>query len=175
MRRVTEEEIIQSNVRVYIHIAHALARGYTDLFYVNMDTDEFIEFHTEDERGVLNEARRGLDFFESCEREAKLYVHQDDQATFVKAMNRQFLEEALDGNKVYIQLRVPLTALKEIGTPPRLVKHTVLVFGVEFDKLIGVHIDIVQIRVTPGQSMGDVNINPKVALNDFFLCYPSHY
>ena len=101
MRRITEEEIIQSNFRVYIHIAHALARGYTDLFYVNMDTDEFIEFHTEDERGVLNEARRGLDFFESCEREAKLYVHQDDQATFVKAMNRQFLEEALDGNKVY--------------------------------------------------------------------------
>ena len=62
MRRITEEEIIQSNVRVYIHIAHALARGYTDLFYVNMDTDEFIEFHTEDERGVLNEARRGSDF-----------------------------------------------------------------------------------------------------------------
>lgn len=101
MRRITEEEIIQSNVRVYIHIAHALARGYTDLFYVNMDTEEYIEFHTEDERGVLNEARRGLDFFESCEREAKLYVHQDDQAAFVKAMNRRFLEEALAGNKVY--------------------------------------------------------------------------
>ena len=47
---------------VYQHIAHALARGYTDLYYVNMDTDEFIEFHTDDEHGVLAEVRRGADF-----------------------------------------------------------------------------------------------------------------
>ena len=90
-----------STATIYNHVAHALARGYTDLFYVNMDTDEFIEFHTDDERGVLNEARRGSDFFEGCERDAKLYVHQEDQAAFIKAMNRQFLEEALAGNKVF--------------------------------------------------------------------------
>ena len=87
--------------RVYTHIAHALARGYTDLYYVNMGTDEFIEFHTDDERGVLNEARRGDDFFEGCERDAKLFVHADDQAAFVQAMNRDFLEDALAGNKVF--------------------------------------------------------------------------
>jgi diguanylate cyclase (GGDEF)-like protein len=90
-----------STAVIYNHVAHALARGYTDLFYVNMDTDEFIEFHTDDERGVLNEARRGSDFFEGCERDAKLYVHQEDQAAFVKTMNRQFLEETLTGNKVF--------------------------------------------------------------------------
>ena len=101
MKQIPEVETIQDDVRTYIHIAHALARAYTDLFYVNMDTEEFIEFHTEDEYGVLNEARRGSDFFGSCKREAKLYVHRDDQADFVKAMNRQFLEEALAGNKVY--------------------------------------------------------------------------
>ena len=90
-----------STAVIYNHVAHALARGYTDLFYVNMDTDEFIEFHTDDERGVLNEARRGTEFFEECKREAKLYVHQEDQAAFVKAMNRRFLEEILTGNKVF--------------------------------------------------------------------------
>ena len=90
-----------STAVIYNHVAHALARGYTDLFYVNMDTDEFIEFHTDDERGVLNEARRGTEFFEECKREAKLYVHQEDQAAFVKAMNRRFLEETLTGNKVF--------------------------------------------------------------------------
>ena len=93
--------MIRNNIRTYIHIAHALARAYMDLFYVNMDTGEYIEFHTEEEYGVLTEARRGSDFFESCKREAKLYVHQDDQAAFIQAMNRQFLEEALAGNRVY--------------------------------------------------------------------------
>jgi len=86
---------------MYTHIALSLARGCTDLYYVNMDTDEFIEFHTDDDYGVLTEARVGTDFFEGCERDAKLYVHQDDQAAFVEAMNRDFLEQALDQAKVF--------------------------------------------------------------------------
>ncbi len=86
---------------MFTHIALSLARGYTDLYYVNMDTDEFIEFHTDDENGVLSEARRGADFFEGCERDAKYFVHPDDQAAFVQAMNRRFLEEALGRSKVF--------------------------------------------------------------------------
>jgi len=106
--------------RIYTHIAHALARGYTDLYYVNMDTDELIEFHTDDERGVLTEARRGTDFFEGCERDVKLFVHPEDQDAFVRAMNREYLSKALDqsgvfemtyrrikdGRTFYVQMRV---------------------------------------------------------------------
>ena len=101
--------MMRNDVRTYIHIVHALARAYMDLFYVNMDTGEYIEFHTEEEYGVLTEARRGSDFFESCKRKPKLYVHQDDQAAFIQAMNRQFLEEALAGNRVY---ELPTAELK---------------------------------------------------------------
>lgn len=90
-----------SNVVVYTHLARALARGYTDLFYVNTETEEYIEFHTDDESGVLSEARRGKDFFAECAIEAKPYVHKDDQVAFVHAMNHDFLEEALRDNKVF--------------------------------------------------------------------------
>lgn len=107
------DEKAWSSDRVYMHIAHALARGYTDLYYVNIDTDEFIEFHTDDEHGVLNEVRRGSDFFEGCERDAKLFVHQDDQEAFVQAMNREFLAEALAGNKVF-----ELTYRRILGESP---------------------------------------------------------
>lgn len=86
---------------VSAHIAMSLARGYTDLFYVNMDTDEYIEYHTDDESGVLTEARRGPDFFESCKREVKLFVHPEDNDVFIKAMNRQFLTETLARNPVF--------------------------------------------------------------------------
>ena len=86
---------------IYNHIAHALARGYTDLFYVNMDTNELIEFHTDDEHGVLSEVRHSADFFEGCERDAKTGVHPDDQEKFIQAMNRDFLKKALEGNKVF--------------------------------------------------------------------------
>ncbi|MGX8704772.1 MAG: PAS domain-containing protein, partial [bacterium] len=80
---------------LYNHLAHALARGYTDLFYVNMESDELIEFHTDDGSGVLSEARHSADFFEGCARDARLYVHPDDQVKFVRTMTREFLSEAL--------------------------------------------------------------------------------
>ena len=113
-------EKAEDRATVYSRIAHALARGYTDLYYVNMETDELIEFHTDDERGVLSEARRGTDFFEGCARDARLYVHPEDQAAFVRAMNHDFLTEALrrsnvfemtyrrilDGRTFYVQMRV---------------------------------------------------------------------
>ena len=83
------------------HIAMSLAQDYTDLFYVNMVTDEYTEYHTDGENGVLTESRYGTDFFESCKREVKLYVHPDDNETFVNAMDRGFLTEALDRNGVF--------------------------------------------------------------------------
>ena len=86
---------------IYTHIAHALARGCTDLYYVNMDTDEFIEYHTDDESGVLSEARRGMDFFEACRRDASLYIHPEDQAAYVQTMDRRFLSEVLSREQVY--------------------------------------------------------------------------
>ena len=99
LRKAYEEQ--QNADSVFTHIALSLARGCTDLYYVNMDTDEFIEFHTDDDSGVLAEARRGSDFFEGCERDAKLYVHPEDQAVFVEAMNRDFLVETLGKHPVF--------------------------------------------------------------------------
>lgn len=95
------QESQSSTGAVFAHIATALARGYADLYYVDMQTDAYIEYHIDDESGVLTEARRGTDFFESCKREAKLCVHPEDQAAFIKAMNRQFLTEALDRTRVF--------------------------------------------------------------------------
>ena len=85
---------------IYTHIAHALARGSTDLFYVNMENGDYIEYHTDDEKGVLNEARRGTDFFEEVKKEAKIYVHPEDQEATVKGLDIRHLTEALDKNKV---------------------------------------------------------------------------
>lgn len=94
-------EAARSTSIIYSHIARALARGYTDLYYVNIETDELIEYHTDDELGVLTEARRGTDFFEGCRRDVKLFVHPDDQEEFVRAMDREFLTAELERSKVF--------------------------------------------------------------------------
>ena len=105
---------------IYSHIAQALARGYMYLYYVNIDTDEYIEYHTGDDFGALAEIQRGADFFERCRREAGRFIYSEDQAAFVEAMDRKALTEALDrsnefemtfrrmkdGEPLYVKMRI---------------------------------------------------------------------
>ena len=87
---------------IYTRIAQTLARGYTDLYYVNLDNEEFIEYLTSDDSGLLSEARRGTDFFEELKIEAQQFVHADDRDSFIKTMDRDNLLNALSRNKTFI-------------------------------------------------------------------------
>ncbi len=94
-------EAARSESVVYGRIAHALAQGCVDLFYVNMVTGEYVEYHTGDDHSSLTERRRAGDFFESCKREAKQFIHQDDQVAFITAMDSEFLMDALSRSKAF--------------------------------------------------------------------------
>ena len=86
---------------MYNHIAQTLARGYTDLYYINLDTEEFIEYQP-DNSGKLNEVRRGSNFFEQCKKDAELYIHSDDRIEFLKALERKKLLDTLNRKKSFI-------------------------------------------------------------------------
>ncbi|MCR5623787.1 MAG: sensor domain-containing diguanylate cyclase, partial [Lachnospiraceae bacterium] len=86
---------------IYANIAHALSQDYTDLFYVNMETDEFIEYHTDEELGMLVEVRRSTNFFDRCKIEVKPNVHPEEHKQFVTAMDRDFLNDALSKSKIF--------------------------------------------------------------------------
>lgn len=83
---------------LYSFIAKALARGYKDLFYVNIDTDEFIEYRTDGDDGVLTESRRGVRFFD----EVGKNVYADDQQFVLNAMNKSSLMDSLSQNKIFM-------------------------------------------------------------------------
>ncbi len=61
IKKIKSESVISSE------IAQALARGYTDLYYINIDTDELIEYYTDDDFDVLTEARRSSDFLRAAD------------------------------------------------------------------------------------------------------------
>ena len=86
---------------IYTHIAQALARGFKYLYYTNLDSEEFIEYRTEED-GTLTEQRRGFHFFEVCRDYIKNYIYQDDQAALEKAMNRKNLIAALNQDEIVI-------------------------------------------------------------------------
>lgn len=95
-------EKARSTSIMYSHIAQALARGYKKLYYVNVDTEEYIEYRTDDINGSLKEVRRGWHFFEECQIEAEQHIYQADRAAFLKALDRKTLMAALDRNKTFV-------------------------------------------------------------------------
>ena len=95
-------EKTRSTGLIYTRIAQTLARGYTDLYYVNLDSEEFIEYCTDEESGSLQEVRRGYHFFEECQIEAEQLVHPEDVAAVQKALDRKTLVTALDRNRSFV-------------------------------------------------------------------------
>ena len=87
---------------IFTHIAQTLAQGYTFLYYVNLDSEEFIEFQTDDESGTLTEARRGWHFFEQCMIDIEQAIYPDDRAIVREALDRRKLVKKLDRNKTVV-------------------------------------------------------------------------
>ena len=87
---------------IYTHIAQTLARSYTDLYYVNLQTEEYIEYRTNDEHNALTEARRGWHFFEQAQIEVNKYVYSDDREKFARAMERKTLLAALEHSNTFV-------------------------------------------------------------------------
>ena len=87
---------------IYTHLAQALARGYTDLYYINLNTEQYIEYRSDDESGTLTEARRGWHYFEECKNDVAQSVYPEDQEAVLKALNRKNLVSALERNRTFV-------------------------------------------------------------------------
>lgn len=87
---------------MYAHIAQTLAGSYTTLYYVDLDTEEFVEYRTDSERDELVEARRGANFFEALKADAEQRVHSYDRDALLKAMDRQTLLDTLKRDNSFI-------------------------------------------------------------------------
>ncbi|MBQ3702387.1 MAG: response regulator [Oscillospiraceae bacterium] len=101
MTKEAYENAVSSGI-MYTHIAQTLARDYTDMFYVNLDTEEFIEYRRGSESSALSEMRRGWHFFSDCKAELAERVYPEDREAFLNAMNRRNLVAALERKDTFI-------------------------------------------------------------------------
>ena len=87
---------------MYTHIALTLARDYTEMFYVNTDTEEFTEYRREEDSSTLEEIRHGWHFFSDCKAELSECVYPDDKEVFAAAMNRKKMMKALSRKDTFV-------------------------------------------------------------------------
>ncbi len=93
-------EKARSNGVIYAHLAQALAQGYTNLFYIDMNTEGFIEYRTDDS-GSLCELRRGWHFFEQCMEDIDTLIYSEDRELLRGALDRKTLAANLERNSSF--------------------------------------------------------------------------
>ena len=84
-----------STSAVYESVAHALSEDYFNLYYVDLDTDEFIEYGYRTEKGQRINEVHGSDFFSEARKNALTYVDEKDRKQFIDRMYKDKLLEEI--------------------------------------------------------------------------------
>ena len=80
----------------YAEIARALASDYNNLYYIDLDTEEFIEYSSVAGKEEIAEERHGEHFFASARRDAKQVIYEEDLDSFLAVFNRENIIKQLN-------------------------------------------------------------------------------
>ncbi len=80
---------------VYASVVSALSGDYFNLYYIDLETDAFIEYGCRTEKGNRMDEVRGTDFFSETRRNARTFVCEEDQEQFIKTMDKERLLEEI--------------------------------------------------------------------------------
>ena len=81
--REMEKEIARQK-EVYNQITSSLAGQYDTLYYIDIETNTYVEISSTDEYKKLNVPATGSDFFAESRRSIRKYVHPEDQENIIK-------------------------------------------------------------------------------------------
>ena len=76
-------------------VTRALSSDYINLYYVDLDTEQFIEYTTDASLENLVVERRGEDFFSASAKDAQLFIFKDDREYFTEAFTKENVLRAL--------------------------------------------------------------------------------
>ncbi|MBR6221173.1 MAG: EAL domain-containing protein [Clostridia bacterium] len=77
-------------------VTRALSSDYINLYYVDLDTEQFIEYTTDASLENLVVERHGADFFSASAKDAQLFIYRDDREYFTEAFTKQNVTRMMD-------------------------------------------------------------------------------
>lgn len=81
---------------VYESIVDALSGDYFNLYYVDLETNDYIEYGLRTETGFQMTEKRGEDFFEASKASAPEFVYEEDLEQFVASVDKDTLLGEVD-------------------------------------------------------------------------------
>ncbi len=88
-------ERVQNDNTMYAHIVRALSANFSLLYFIDLNTDDFIEYHSAGGPDDAVEQRQGADFFGLCAKGVAEQIHPDDQEMFLKSFTKESVLRAL--------------------------------------------------------------------------------
>ena len=86
----------------YSSIARALAVDYYNIYYVDLDTEQFIEYNSSVGGEELAVERHGDHFFETSRQDSMTRVFEEDREAFLAAFTKENIIRELDERGVYM-------------------------------------------------------------------------
>ena len=85
----------------YVDIARALAADYYNIYVVDLDTEDYIEYTSPVGRDELAIERHGPDFFASARRDTMTRIYPDDREFFLTWFTKENIVKELDEQGVF--------------------------------------------------------------------------
>jgi len=101
VNNVQSEMIRKKDSITYANIAQALAADYFSIYYVDTETDKFIEFSSHEAYSSLDIETEGDDFFELSRKNTLRVMHPEDQKRFLQLFTKKNLMQSLDKNGTF--------------------------------------------------------------------------
>ena len=95
VRNVDAQIQAEREKAAYNQIAESLANHYETIFYVDVETDRYQEFSSDDIYSKLDVNLSGNDFFEDTKRNTAAIVHPDDREKMLKFLSKERLGKEL--------------------------------------------------------------------------------
>ena len=94
------KDISEKNM-IFSQIAESLANQYGMIYYIDTETDNYIEFTASAEYKDFNISPIGNDFFGTSQRNVSMIVHPDDREQVFEALDKKEMLKALKQNGSY--------------------------------------------------------------------------
>ena len=99
--QIAEEQRIMAerqNLQSFGRIAQALAQDYFNIYYIDIETDYFIEFSASDDFSAIGIEKRGEDFFKLSRRNMKRFVYEEDRPAFLALFTKENILHELEAH-----------------------------------------------------------------------------
>ena len=117
-KQVKSKNAAEKERETYSHIAMALASRYEVIYYIDIKTNEYVQYCASEQYAKLGTKKSGNDFFESSQRDILRYIYPDDVSRLLSQMSKQKLladleqtgsmtvtyRQILDGRPQYVTL-----------------------------------------------------------------------